>query len=75
MQFDEYMGEIQRAMWCVFSNVMAKLFKLKFYVVASSLIRGGPPCPCVVKKICLIHNLIPSPDRSWLCKARAAWVT
>ena len=41
-----------------------------------SLIRGGPPCPCVVKKsMCLIHSLIPSPDRSWLRKARVAWVT
>ena len=41
-----------------------------------SLIRGGPPCPCVVKKsMYVIHSLIPSTDRSWLCKARAAWVT
>ena len=39
-----------------------------------SLIRRGPPCPCVVKKsMYVIHSLIPSPDRSWLCKARVAW--
>ena len=25
--------------------------------------------------IYVIHSLIPSPDRSWLCKAWAAWVT
>ena len=39
-----------------------------------SLIRGGPPCPCVVKKICTVCdiNLISSSDRSLLCKARAA---
>ena len=40
-----------------------------------SLIRGGPPCPCGQKSIYVIHSLIPSPDGSWLCKARAAWVT
>ena len=27
------------------------------------------------KSMYVIHSLIPSPDRSWLCKARAAWVT
>ena len=27
------------------------------------------------KKYYVIHSLIPSPDRLWLCKARAAWVT
>ena len=32
-----------------------------------SLIRGGPPYPCVVKKVS-DPKLIPSPDRSWLCK-------
>ena len=26
------------------------------------------------KSMYVIHSLIPSPDRSWLCKARAAWV-
>ena len=38
---------------------------------------GRPPCPCVVKKVCrpCDPNLISSPDRSWLCKARVAWVT
>ena len=41
-----------------------------------SLIRGGPPCPSVVKKsMYVIHSCISSADRSWLCKARAAWVT
>ena len=38
-------------------------------------VRGGPPCPCVAKKYVCDPELIPSPDRSWLCKARAAWVT
>ena len=27
------------------------------------------------KSMSVIHSLIPSPDGSWLCKARAAWVT
>ena len=41
-----------------------------------SLIQGGPPCPSVDKKsMYVIHSLIPSPDRSWLCKAQATWVT
>ena len=36
---------------------------------------GSPPCPCVVKKsMYVIQSLIPSPDSSWLCKARVAWV-
>ena len=30
---------------------------------------------CGQKSMYVIHSLIPSPDRSWLCKARAAWVT
>ena len=30
---------------------------------------------CGQKSMNVIHSLIPSPDRSWLCKARAAWVT
>ena len=29
---------------------------------------------CGQKSIYVIHSLIPSPDRSWLCKARVAWV-
>ena len=40
--------------------------------------KGSPPCPlslCGKKSMYVIHSLIPSPDRSWLCKARAAWVT
>ena len=40
--------------------------------LSSSLIRGGPICPCVVKKYLCDPNLIPSPDRSWLCHARLA---
>ena len=49
-----------------------------------SLIRGSPPCPYVVKKVSCDPELIPSPDRSWLCKAflydynrvnnRARWI-
>ena len=34
---------------------------------------GGPPCPCMVKKVCE-PELIPSPDRSRLFKARVACV-
>ena len=30
---------------------------------------------CGQQSMSVIHSLIPSPDRSWLCKARAAWVT
>ena len=30
---------------------------------------------CGRKSMSVIHSLIPSPDRSWLCKARAALVT
>ena len=30
---------------------------------------------CGQKSMYVIHSLIPSPDRSWLCEARAAWVT
>ena len=30
---------------------------------------------CGQKSMSVIHSLIPSPDRSWLCKARVAWVT
>ena len=30
---------------------------------------------CGQKSMYVIHSLIPSPDRSWLCKARMAWVT
>ena len=30
---------------------------------------------CVQKSMYVIHSLIPSPDRSLLCKARVAWVT
>ena len=30
---------------------------------------------CGQKSMSVIQSLIPSPDRSWLCKARAAWVT
>ena len=39
-----------------------------------SLIRGGRPYLCVVKKY-VCDELIPSPDRSWLYKVRVAWVT
>ena len=27
--------------------------------------RGGHPCPCVVKKVCMWSKVVPSPDRSW----------
>ena len=30
---------------------------------------------CGQKSMYVIYSLIPSPDRSWLCKVRAAWVT
>ena len=42
-----------------------------------SLIRGGSPCSCVIKRVGYVCDpkLIPSPDRSRLCKAREAWVT
>ena len=30
---------------------------------------------CGQNSMYVIHSLIPSPDRSWLCKARAAWLT
>ena len=30
---------------------------------------------CGQKSMYVIHSFIPSPDRSWLCKVRAAWVT
>ena len=30
---------------------------------------------CGQKSMYVIHSLIPSPDSSWLCKARVAWVT
>ena len=33
---------------------------------------GGPAAPCVVKKYVCDPELIPSSDRSWLCKARVA---
>ena len=36
---------------------------------------GRPSMALCGQKVCVIHSLIPSPDRSWLCKARAAWVT
>ena len=37
---------------------------------------GRPPMSlCGQKSMYVIQRLIPSPDRSWLCKARAAWVT
>ena len=39
-----------------------------------SLIRGNPPCPSVVKKYVCDSELFPSPDRSWLRKARVAWI-
>ena len=29
---------------------------------------------CGQKSMYVIHILIPSTDRSWLCKARAAWI-
>ena len=38
--------------------------------------QGSPSMSlCGQKSMSVIHSLIPSPDRSWLCKARAAWVT
>ena len=42
-----------------------------------SLIRGGPPCPCVFEKVAYVYDpkLIPSPDRSRLWEARMMWVT
>ena len=46
--------------------------------VSWSLIRGGPLCPCVIKKVCtysMLSRLIPSTNRSWVCKARVACVT
>ena len=30
---------------------------------------------CGLKSMYVVHSLIPSPDRSWLYKARVAWVT
>ena len=30
---------------------------------------------CGQKRMSVIHRFISSPDRSWLCKVRAAWVT
>ena len=30
---------------------------------------------CGQKSMSVIHSLIPSPDSSWFCEARAAWVT
>ena len=49
----------------------------------SCCLRGGPGIeiiihvgrPCVVKKVFIWSIVNPSPDRSWLCKAWAAWVT
>ena len=40
-----------------------------------SLIRGGPPHPCMIKQVSCYPKLIPSPHRSRLCKARVAWVS
>ena len=33
---------------------------------------SGTPCPLVVKNVLCDPDLISSPDRSWLCKGRAA---
>ena len=68
------------------SQVISQPFFRLSYVTSSSLnspgeppmswylFRGGAPCPSVVKKYICDPELIPSPDRSWLCRARAASV-
>ena len=43
--------------------------------LSGSLIWGGPPWFCLVKKYVCDPQIIHSPDRSWLCKALEAWVT
>ena len=46
---------------CVVSEVAPAL--------SISFIRGDPPSPGVVKKYVCDPEFIPTPDRSWLCKA------